>query len=485
MRGKIFISYRRDDSGAHALNVAQYLQNKLGRERIFIDIDGIHSGQNFRKVIYDKLDRCKITLAIIGPNWVVARDEKSGGKRLDNPEDWVRLEIEGSWERKIPVVPVLVSGAKLPSKSDLPASLQPLVDYHAATVAAGSGFRNDMEGLARDVAELMERRPWGRMTAAALAILLGVYVTAHLPWRPPFPPPRPAPPDPAIKVPPGSGTPFQDPLGNGEPCPKCPEMVVAPDGSFEMGEEGHQHPVTFARPFAVGRYAVTFEQWDACVADGKCEPPGPNAEKFRSVKRGPVAGISWDQANAYSKWLSSKTGRFYRLLSEAEREYVTRARTTTSYWWGKDTSSKQANFGNSSYSPVSVEKFAANPWGLYQVHGNLWEWTQDCWHGASDYVWHPDSDYPAGAPKDGREWITDGDCSRRVVRGGAWNAGSEQLRSSNREAWKPTENGNLVGFRVARALSPDPSVIATIKQQVEIGLSAARQALANSGLSMP
>jgi len=140
MAGKIFVNYRRDDSAPHALNVAQYLENTFGKRNIFIDIDRLRAGQEFETVLENKLRQCKVMLAIIGPNWVDARD--GGSRRIDNPEDWVRLEIERALARKIPVIPVLVAGATLPSKSDLPPSLQPLLKHQCATVTT-NGLRID------------------------------------------------------------------------------------------------------------------------------------------------------------------------------------------------------------------------------------------------------------------------------------------------------------------------------------------------------
>jgi hypothetical protein len=131
MAGKIFINYRRDDSAPHALNVPQYLENIFGRRNIFIDIDRLRAGQKFGAVLEDKLGQCKVMLAIIGPSWVGAREPETSGRRLDNPKDWVRLEIDRSVARNIPVIPVLVAGATLPSRSDLPPTLQTLVDLKA------------------------------------------------------------------------------------------------------------------------------------------------------------------------------------------------------------------------------------------------------------------------------------------------------------------------------------------------------------------
>jgi formylglycine-generating enzyme required for sulfatase activity len=166
-------------------------------------------------------------------------------------------------------------------------------------------------------------------------------------------------------------------------CAQCPEMVVVPAGSFTMGspdgeegrieEEGPQHRVTFGRSFGVGKFAVTFEEWDACVADSGCNGYMPSDEGWGRWRR-PVINVSWDDAKAYVRWLSRKTGKSYRLLSEAEREYVTRAGTTTPFWWGASISTQQANYnGNYAYGAeatgvsrrqtVPVDSFEPNPWG--------------------------------------------------------------------------------------------------------------------------
>ena len=178
-------------------------------------------------------------------------------------------------------------------------------------------------------------------------------------------------------------------------CAKCPEMVVVPAGSFTMGSpqsekgrsyyEGPQHRVTFSQPFAVGKYAVTFDEWDACVADGGCNGYKPSDADWGRGKR-PVVNVSWNDAQAYISWLKRKTGRDYHLLSEAQREYVTRAGTTTPFWWGSTISADQANYTHGGeakswyrYQTAPVDAFQPNPWGLYQVHGNVYEWTEDCW----------------------------------------------------------------------------------------------------------
>ena len=243
-------------------------------------------------------------------------------------------------------------------------------------------------------------------------------------------------------------------------CNNCPEMVVVPAGSFTMGspasevdrdsDEGPQHRVTLARPFAVGKFAVTFDEWDACVADGGCNGHRPNDHGWGRGLR-PAIDVNWHDAQAYVAWVARKTGKQYRLLSESEREYVTRAGTTTPFWWGSSSSTGQANYdGNSTYGggqkgeyrkrTVPVDWFQPNPWGLYQVHGNVWEWTEDCWNGNYN-----------GAPIDGSAWSS-GDCKLRVLRGGSWYNIPRNLRSVSRLRYSTVVRLNYIGFRVARTL---------------------------------
>jgi formylglycine-generating enzyme required for sulfatase activity len=207
-------------------------------------------------------------------------------------------------------------------------------------------------------------------------------------------------------------------------CPTCPEVVVVPTGAFTMGSpanEPHRYndeaqvPVTISAPLAVGRFAVTFDEWDACVVDRGCDLYNPRDEWGRGKQ--PVINVSWHDAKAYAAGLSRKTGKTYRLLSEAEREYVTRACTTTPFRWGSSITLAQANYDASADYKVDdskwgfvpgpthampVNSFEPNPWGLYNVDGNVWEWTEDCWNESN-----------TGNPGDGSA-RTFGDCSRRV-----------------------------------------------------------------------
>ena len=234
----------------------------------------------------------------------------------------------------------------------------------------------------------------------------------------------------------------------GRDCAECPEMVVVPAGTYRMGRQGQQHEVAIGAPFAVGRYEVTFAEWDACARDGGC-PRGEAIAKDRGWGRGrrPVIKVSWDDAKRYVRWLSRKTGKPYRLPSESEWEYAARAGTQTAYSWGDEIGVNRANcrgcgsqWDGDGTAPVG--SFGANAWGLHDMHGNVWEWVEDCWNGSY-----------AGAPADGSAWLS-GNCDERVLRGGSWNIIPSYLRVANRLGNTSGIRYDLNGFRVARTLAP-------------------------------
>ena len=240
-------------------------------------------------------------------------------------------------------------------------------------------------------------------------------------------------------------------------CAECPEMIRIPGGSFLMGDlsgkgESDEKPVhrVNLKPFAVGKFEVTFAEWDACVAAGGCQHrPG---DKGLGRDKRPVINVSWNDAQEYVEWLSRKTGKSYRLLSESEWEYVARAGTSTEFSTGDCLTTNQANFngtydfngcGKSNFflgKTQPVGSYDANPWGLHDVHGNVWEWTQDCWN-----------DTYTNAPADGSAWLT-GNCDRRVLRGGSWVYVPAIARSANRDLNSPPGRINHYGLRVARTL---------------------------------
>ncbi len=228
----------------------------------------------------------------------------------------------------------------------------------------------------------------------------------------------------------------------------CPEMVVVPAGSFEMGSgDGDEHPmhrVRIAAAFAISKYELTFDDWDVCVSVGAC--PERTDSDFRG-KGQPVVSVSWDDAKRYADWLALVTRKPYRLLSEAEWEYAAKSNKETKYSWGDDIGSNNANCDGcgskwDKKQPAPVGTFQPNPFGIFDMHGNVSEWVDDLWH-----------DNYKGAPSDGTVWHNV-DKTRKVVRGGCWDCTFTDIRSVFRDREPHDYRDAYVGFRVARTLLP-------------------------------
>jgi formylglycine-generating enzyme required for sulfatase activity len=273
-------------------------------------------------------------------------------------------------------------------------------------------------------------------------------------------------------------------------CAECPEMVALTAGAFMMGspadEQGHlevegvPRRVTIAKPFAIGKFEVTVDQFSAFVADtgitagNSCReitifdrspvawgPPEASFRKpgFDVTGSQPVVCISWHEAQAYVAWLRRRTGKPYRLPTEAEWEYAARAGTNTNYSFGDDETELcgYARFadlssryvwhdacrsGTTTYGPLPVGSLKPNPWGLFDMHGNAWEWVEDCWTPTA-----------ADIPTDGSAFVHPGNCEMGVVRGGSFAAGSRRVRSAIRAAVPTARHNYNNGFRVALPLS--------------------------------
>jgi formylglycine-generating enzyme required for sulfatase activity len=230
-------------------------------------------------------------------------------------------------------------------------------------------------------------------------------------------------------------------------------MVVLPAGEFMMGspadekgrygDEGPQHQVVIGKHLSVSRFEVTFEEWDACVTLGGCDQLPPDQGWGRGTR--PVINVSWDDAQQYIAWLSRRTGRTYRLLSEAEWEYAARAGSDRAYPWGDDIGRGNANCFDcgsdwDGRQTAPVGSFAANAFGLHDMHGNVWEWVEDCYQ--RNYY---------SAPSDGSA-RSSFNCSPRVLRGGSWDTYPQGLGSAYRGMSSPVYRGVWIGFRVARTL---------------------------------
>ena len=315
-----------------------------------------------------------------------------------------------------------------------------------------------------------------RSLIAGFGLLGATLATASAAARAPLPPSSPSIP----------GTKFRE-------CRVCPEMVVIPPGAFIMGspdtekgrfkKEGPEHRVTIARPFAMAVNLVTRGEWRRFVrATGRKDPEacriydvsfadhdlvrvyGKNWRRphFAQTEVHPVVCVTWDDARAYAGWVNGQTGAIggtgpYRLPSEAEWEYAARAGTTSPYYWGSEINRAQTNYGPEilPFAPVAsgadrwkytspVGAFPANPFGLYDMAGNVWQFTLDCWHETYD-----------GAPADGSA-RTDGKCDERAVRGGSWFKVPTGQRSAMRGQGKVADlKGNHeIGFRLVRDLGP-------------------------------
>jgi formylglycine-generating enzyme required for sulfatase activity len=241
----------------------------------------------------------------------------------------------------------------------------------------------------------------------------------------------------------GQANGFQD-------CAECPVMVRLPVGTFTMGvargdpSEQPGHKVTLAKPFALGMYEVTVTEWRACVQGGGCTDMPRMAA---SVTDGtPVHNVHWKDAAAYATWLAKRTGQKYRLPTEAEWEYAARGGTSGRFWWGEAVGVANANCEDcgGSYersAPLPVGSFKPNPFGLYDMNGGVAEWVADCWNG--NY---------RGAPADGSAWLQ-GDCRKRVLRGGSWRNDADSLSATTRLNYDVDVRYPAHGFRIARDLN--------------------------------
>jgi formylglycine-generating enzyme required for sulfatase activity len=393
----------------------------------------------------------------------------------------VRIEVETAIQRDIPVIPVLVGGASMPTPAEIPESLSEFSFRNAANVDSGRNFDNDIDRLMRSMDHLFgtEITPSSFVRAAGVRHDVTGAGGAEQPKS-----------EAAAKV--RAITIEIGPLGR-RTTPKYfpgegktswfsdvlegPEMVLFPPGKFLMGSppdqegrwethEGPQHEVLIHEPFAMGRFAVTVAEFTAFIeATDYPMPPGLYTYEgswalrtnrsfrdpgFRQTARHPVVGVNWDDAKAYIAWLIEKTGQQYRLPSEAEWEYAARAGTTTAFWWGDFISTAQANYNGQPYGTgtrgeyrggtVPVDNFEPNPWGLYQMPGNVSEWCEDCWN-----------DTHRGATSNPAPRLT-GECTHRVLRGGSWVNSPRNLRSANRIKSNAKHRDFNVGFRAVRSI---------------------------------
>lgn len=451
-REAIFIGYRRDDTADVAGRIFDALESRFGRDRLFKDVDSLRPGADFGKYIKTILPRCRVALILIGPNWANAQDE-DGRRRLDDPHDWVRIEIEIALSSGgLDVVPVLVNGAPMPRAEELPTSLHPLLRRHAATIRRDPDFRDDIERLATalrgsvrtgllDLGALGgERMPppppaqrsrqgnrmllliGGVLVAALALVAIGFGVSRWLPTRGAKTTDERTV---TLKRAPQDGREIQQQQTRQPPEPapvqETERMPVLSAGALPAMVR------IPGRNFEVGRTEVTFSQWDACTAAGGCRGYRPRDKWGRGNH--PVIYVDPDDAQAYVQWLSVHTGQRYRLLTSDEWESAARAGEAGKFSWGDEEpvcdlgARTGSNFEQCSRKTLAVGQFQANAYGLYDMHGNV------------------------------SEWVEDREGSNRVLLGGSFLNDSTYLRSASRQSLPPAEGRTeFIGFRVARTL---------------------------------
>lgn len=506
----VFISYRREDSEAHAGRIYDRMVADYGEKAVFMDIDAIPIGVDFREHLDQAVGKCDVLLAVIGENWleVCFKDgPKQGQRRLDDPTDIVRIEIVSALDRGIPVIPVLVGKASMPSEANLPDCLKKLAFRNAAEVRSGRDFRDHVSRLIRGIEHLrkaneekvadkqrqelllrqqeeetrqkaeLERKRRDEEEAerqreelerlqkegeAKLAVLVRealdrtqgkptkddnaaakemckqhhmdkerakqIVEEVREQWQKAHPP--------KLERKPGEN--ITNSLGM--------KFAWIPPGTFWMGSPKDekerqanetQHKVTLSRGFFIGVHLVTQDQWQAVM--------GSHPSGFKGEKTLPVETVSWNECQQFIKKLRDKDGKAYRLPTEAEWEYACRAGTTTPFHFGETISTDQVNYdGNATYGngnkgvyrkkTTPVGRFPANAFGIFDMHGNLWEWCQD-WYG--DY---PQKDVIDPKGPDAGQY--------RVLRGGSWSYHPRHCRSAARFKYEPSDRDRYCGFRL-------------------------------------
>ena len=510
-------------------------------------VDSIEPGLDFVSILEEWVTSCDVLLALIGPRWLESADQ-DGQLRLQDPNDFVRIEIRSALEHGQRVILVLVDDAKMPRADQLPEDLRALGRRNAALLShdrfgadvgkliasvrkaiaqeaehcrreaerrraeeeaerkraeeaeAARKLAKEKEERKRAEADEARRKAEEEERQRAEAEAKGAEDKAAACRRtdeesqrqqaaekaaPKEPPGRRtsgvsaesghAASEPVADPGAGSGKSFASRLrgwmkvavpGVGiavlvavlvtnqmgehsrvEVVPSYPEMVVIPAGTFQIGspaspdDETPPHKVRI-ESFAIGKTEVTFDQWDTCVRACGCKHRADDKGWGRGDR--PVVNVSWEDAQEYAAWLSHReTGKRYRLPTEAEWEYAARAGTDTRWFFGdsdRDLGKHAWYDGNFGGKTHPVGEKTPNPWGLRDVHGNVWEWVQACWN--DDYE---------GAPADGSVW-EQGLCGRRVLRGGSWDCRPEGLRSADRYGGNAGYRSSSIGFRLAQVI---------------------------------
>jgi formylglycine-generating enzyme required for sulfatase activity len=405
----IFISYRRDDSAGHTGRLYDRLEREFPDARVFMDVERIIAGDDFSRVIDQTLRSCEVCLVVVGRRWLTAADA-FGRRRLDKPDDWVRLEIGAALTRGVRVIPLLVDEAALPPPEALPPELARLSSLQAHPVHHLS-FHQDVNLLIERLRGAIDARRDGLAQSATLDAG-------------------------TVRVHPQDGL----------------EYVWVPPGEFQMGrasgdtladerydDEKPRHPVRITRGFWLCRGPVTVAAYKRfTLATGQPMPPAPKHNPGWSNLDHPVTNITWSQARAYCAWVGG------RLPSEAQWEYAARGgQADRCYPWGDLIGPGDANYIDNhrfegTTSPVG--HFPPNGFNLVDMVGNVWEWIAD---------WYDPEAYQGRSPhtptEDPEVYLDK--LHKRVVRGAAWGSIAVEMRTSNRGYFTPADAVRDFGFR--------------------------------------
>jgi len=396
---KIFISYRRADSTYLVGRIRDRLIVAFGEHTVFRDLDDIPSGVDFRTILEKETNGCDVMLVIIGPQWVGITDSQ-GNKRLFDPGDYTRIEVETGLnqlsKKNSMVIPVLVMNATIPSAQELPESLSQLTFQNAISIRNDPDFNNDIEKLIRDI-----RRSRGS-DVNNLSI------------------------------------------ENFEP-----ETIYISEGSFLMGSqpgdeipehETPQHEVVLPA-YRIGKYPVTNSQFEIFIHEtGRLVTPamGWNGQTAPiDFENHPVTSITWFEAVAYCRWLSQKTGRNYIVPNEAQWEKACRGGNSFTYPWGDEFDHTRCNFGNAMVASVEVYP-TQNEFGCFDLVGNVRQWTSSLW---GEKLVSPDAKYAYPWKDDRRNDLNASRQIRRVVRGSSMKDDKKMLRCSTRNGQLPDDVG--------------------------------------------
>lgn len=477
---EIFVSYNRED-----LKTAQSIVDGLIAEGFDVWMDqNLQAGENYDEITEDRLHKARAVVVLwssrsVKSRWV--RAEATIGARkntlvplmieeCDRPvmfeliqttdlSKWQGDRNDPAWLAFIEVIKKRLAAAPAPSKGSESRGGRPAAEKPRKRVKPPKPKQRSGGGL---LTAVMLTFIFGMVSAAGIYVLRPDLVAPALTQLSALAAAEPAGPAPAAAAPPAADmiapaaaetapvpepelvleAPAEPEIATFRECDMCPDMISMPGGTFLMGApeeelarnawEGPQRKVAMA-PFAIGMTEVTYDQWDACVADSGCAGYTPPAgARGRGLQ--PVAKVSWKDAQAYTAWLTKKTGRPYRLPSEAEWEFSARAGTTTPFWWGALFEADKAAAGT---EPQGVDTLPANRLGLMGVSGNVREWVQDCYVNTF-----------ANAPLDGRA-VEVAACKLRVVRGGSYKSTPAELRIAARARIDSAARDDLTGFRVA------------------------------------